>query len=107
MENLGLHILKDVFAQRYREEYGEEPNVFAAYAHDAYSLLTAAVEAGARTRAELAENLGAVHLSEVVGPTRSFSPDRTPEHATRLQIVLGTEFVPLPASEVPEPTALR
>src|SRR5262249_42768876 len=63
----GYYPEEDSFVQQYRGEHGDDPKLFEAFAYDAVHAVRAALEAGARDRAQLAAQLGA--LGGVYGVT--------------------------------------
>jgi len=87
------------FADRYRAEFGEEPNVFAAYAYDAYRLFVAAVNDGGGTRANVAANLLTVRLDDPVGPASGFTAARGPLGGVRLEMLVGGAFSPVASGQ--------
>ncbi|MGD8860521.1 MAG: ABC transporter substrate-binding protein [Myxococcales bacterium] len=82
------------FAERFEAQYQAPPDAFAAFAHDAYELVRAAVDAGARTREALAGSLWQAQSDSLAGPSPGFAADREPTRATRLLRLQGEEFVP-------------
>src|SRR5262249_41561446 len=70
----GYYPEEDSFVQQYRGEHGDDPKLFEAFAYDAVHAVRAALEAGARDRAQLAAHLGS--LGGVYGVTGKlkFSP---------------------------------
>ncbi len=83
------------FLQRFQEQFGEPPDSFAAFAHDAYTLVRSAVEHGARTRADLASALAHTESSELASASSGLGADRTARRPTRLLELQGDDFVPL------------
>ncbi len=85
------------FSQRYREQFNAEPDVFAAYAYDAYQLIRAGIRAGIQSRTELLTFLTSHHTTvTTVSAAHGFTPDRGPRQETQLVELIGTEFVTLP-----------
>ncbi len=82
------------FTESFKQHYGSAPDAFAAFAHDAYVLVRAAVDAGAATRAQLAQRLLTVRSSAPAGPSAGFTPQREPLDATRIRELAGEQFVP-------------
>jgi ABC-type branched-subunit amino acid transport system substrate-binding protein len=80
------------FVERFSAEFGDPPNAFAAFAHDAYKLVRRGVEAGGTTRQRLAEALLRVESVNLAGPGSGFSADRKPARATRLVQLRGAAF---------------
>jgi ABC-type branched-subunit amino acid transport system substrate-binding protein len=80
------------FVERFQTQFGEPPNAFAAFAHDAYKLVRRAVDAGGTTRVRLADMLLRVDSVNLVGPGSGFAVDREPIRATRLLQLSGSEF---------------
>jgi branched-chain amino acid transport system substrate-binding protein len=83
------------FLSSYQGRYGEAPDVFAAYAYDAFFLVRAAVERGAVTRADLAAALPRTRAA-TVGPSGGFAETRQPANATRLMVFRDGALVPAP-----------
>lgn len=83
------------FVERFSAQFGEAPNAFAAFAHDAYKLVRRGVETGGTSRERLAETLLRVESVSLAGPGSGFAPDREPARATRLLRLAGSEFEPL------------
>ena len=77
------------------ERFEAEPNVFSAYAYDAFRLVRQAVLEGALTRAEVRDRLPSVRI-EAAGPSRGLDAQRTPERASRLHTLVGQAFAPVP-----------
>lgn len=84
------------FASRYRAEFGAEPDSFAAFAHDAYQLVKAAVDRSGPSRSALAEQLLHVQNPDAAGPADAFDAHREPRRATRLLRLRGSAFEPVP-----------
>lgn len=82
------------FVERFKAQFGATPDAFAAFAHDAYRLVRASVTAGATTRQAMAEHLGKVRPTDLVGPSPGLSSTRQPVRATRIVTLTGERFVP-------------
>ncbi len=83
-----------MFVQVYEQRHGTPPDIFAAYAHDALTVLRRALERGGiRSRDELAARLRGIRV-QTVGATGGFRPSGTPWAATRVYRLQGTEFIP-------------
>jgi len=80
------------FVTAYRERFEAEPGTVAAFAHDAFLRVRAAVEAGAIRREAVREALRTMRPAggaSVLGP---FGETREPAEGVRLLRVVGTEF---------------
>jgi ABC-type branched-subunit amino acid transport system substrate-binding protein len=64
------------FVVQYRTLYGQDPGAADAYAYDAFRMLAAFVDRGARTRSELVAALGSQSYEGVTGAVR-FGPDHS------------------------------
>jgi branched-chain amino acid transport system substrate-binding protein len=82
------------FVQQYQEAFGSAPDMFAAFAHDAYRLIRSAVDNGATTRAALAAKLPAARDQGLVTPTEGFTATREANGATRVIELQGDAFAP-------------
>jgi ABC-type branched-subunit amino acid transport system substrate-binding protein len=82
------------FVVRFQEQFNSTPDAFAAFAHDAYKLVRASVEAGAITRAALANQLRSEHAGGLVAPGTGFTPQREADHAVQVLELRGSDFVP-------------
>jgi branched-chain amino acid transport system substrate-binding protein len=82
-----------IFADQFAERFGSPANAFAAFAHDAYRLVRAAVAAGAGTRSQVGQRLSELRDAGVAGPSQGFTPSRTPLQPTRLLQLQGEEFI--------------
>jgi ABC-type branched-subunit amino acid transport system substrate-binding protein len=81
------------FREAYRARYDEVPDLFAAYAYDAFQLVRSVVERGARSRADVAAALPRAHMA-TVGPSGGFAETRQPANATRIMVLREGAFVP-------------
>jgi branched-chain amino acid transport system substrate-binding protein len=81
------------FVERFTAQFGEAPDAFAALAHDAYKLVRAAVDGGAKTRKALAEALPRTRSAELAGPAPNPSQPGRALRATRLLQLRGDAFV--------------
>ncbi len=80
------------FSARHRALFeGQPPGVTEAYVHDAFAVLRAATERGARTRAELLNLLQTQAFDGVTGAVR-FGPDHRRSDPPSLYIVDGERF---------------
>ncbi len=84
------------FVEDFRAQFGDTPDAFAAFAHDAYRLARGAVERGARTRADLARMLLSERGAKLAGPSPGFTAAHEPLRPTRLLRLDGERFVPVP-----------
>jgi ABC-type branched-subunit amino acid transport system substrate-binding protein len=87
------------FADRFQAQFGEQPDAFAALAHDAYKLVRAAVAQGAKSRQALADALPNVASTELAGPSRGLAPNHEPRRATRLLRLTGESFDELDSAQ--------
>ncbi len=76
------------FVAHYRALYGQDPGAADAYGYDAFRMLTAAIDRGARSRAELLQALAAGGFEGVTGTFR-FGPDHTRVDAPPIYMVEG------------------
>lgn len=83
------------FVDAYRARFGAEPDAFAAYAHDAFTLVRAGVLAGRVTRTDLASYLTTTSGAHTLGASGGLSSARGASHALRLVTMLGGVFTPL------------
>lgn len=84
------------FAAAYRAQYQSEPDTFAAYAYDAFSLVRRAVLAGAPSRAEVARWLTTSSAgTPTLGASGGLTTQRRPFRATGLVTLQGNVFTPL------------
>lgn len=93
----------DEFGAKFESRYGMRADTFAAYAYDALDLVRHAVEAGAKTREDLAERLTKTRGASTVGGSGGFLPERTPARGTRIYELRGSELKLVPAVEPPPP----
>ena len=89
------------FATRFSEQFGSQPDTFAAFSHDSYRLIRAAVDAGAVSRESLSEELIQVRPDELAGAGAGFASDRQALRPTRLLTLDGEAFVPATAAARP------
>ncbi|HEX7479862.1 MAG TPA: penicillin-binding protein activator [Polyangiales bacterium] len=82
------------FVEQFKQHYASTPDTFAVFAHDAYALVRAAVDAGAKTRAQLAEQLPRARSPALAGPGTGFGASREPLQATRILELKGDAFAP-------------
>jgi hypothetical protein len=80
------------FVTRFSAQFASNPDAFAAFAHDAYLLVRAAVDAGATTRSALAAALPKTRSSALVAPASGFDATREPTHATGVIQLKGEGF---------------
>jgi branched-chain amino acid transport system substrate-binding protein len=83
------------FTAAYRERYQAEPNLFAATAHDAFSLLRSALYGGVNTRVALQKGLLSVRVPDTVTGNGGFSGTRGPARPVQVETLLGDAFVPV------------
>jgi ABC-type branched-subunit amino acid transport system substrate-binding protein/predicted negative regulator of RcsB-dependent stress response len=83
------------FGEAFTAQFGEAPDAFAAFGHDAYKLVRRAVAAGAKTRKELLTELLKVRLREHASPSAGLSSTREAARPTRLFTLRGESFEPL------------
>ena len=76
------------FVSQYRSLYGQDPGATDAYGYDAFRLLTAVIERGARNRSELLTALASGSFEGVTGTFR-FGPDHTRVDAPPVYMVEG------------------
>jgi branched-chain amino acid transport system substrate-binding protein len=82
------------FSEQFASSYGSPPDAFAAFAHDAYTLVRAAVAAGAQSRAALAAQLAVQRSNALVAPATGFGSDREASHPIELMELQGESFMP-------------
>lgn len=75
------------FADSFQSVNGAPPDVFAAFAFDAFTLVHNAVNAGARTRADLIAALARTAEVETVTAAGGFTSSREPVRSTRVYVV--------------------
>jgi branched-chain amino acid transport system substrate-binding protein len=80
------------FVTKFQEAFGSSPDMFAAFAHDAYRLVRATVDAGATTRDSLAEKLPKAKDSGAVTGTKGFTSSREAAEPTRVIELQGDSF---------------
>jgi ABC-type branched-subunit amino acid transport system substrate-binding protein len=80
------------FVARYQEAFGSNPDVFAAFAHDAYKLVRAAVDQGANTRELVASRLTTARDPSLVTPSAGFSAKREATSPTQVQELKADTF---------------
>jgi len=83
------------FVEAYRARFGAEPDAFAAYAHDAFTLVRRGVLAGRATRSELGAYLGTTAGTPTLGASGGLGAGRAAATALRLLTMTGGTFVPL------------
>jgi len=79
------------FVTHFRASYGALPSATDAYAYDAISLLRAAVERGARTRADVLRTLADQSFAGLTGDIR-FGPDHERTDPPLIYVVEGTSL---------------
>ncbi|MBK8173552.1 MAG: ABC transporter substrate-binding protein [Sandaracinaceae bacterium] len=84
------------FADSYAALNGGPPDVFSAFAFDAFTFVHNAVERGARTRDALGTALAQLGEVETTTAAGGFNANREPIHATRVYVVTHGALVPLP-----------
>ncbi|MFW6050011.1 MAG: ABC transporter substrate-binding protein [Myxococcota bacterium] len=81
------------FAERFHMRFGSKPDVFAAYAYDAFQLLRAGTRAGAATREDLADHLQSTDGARTtVGASSGLNEAREPLRGTRVYEVDGADL---------------
>lgn len=88
---------------RYRAQFGSAPSGFSAYAYDAYRMVRATVDAGARTRAAVIAQLASGPQLETAGASGGLSRSRGPRRGARVLELAGSLW--LPAGTTPGPAA--
>ncbi len=81
------------FAEQYKKQFGSSPDMFAAFAYDAYKLVRQAIEKGATTREQVAKLLPGVRYQDAAGPSAGFTATREPLRPARLLQLQGDRFV--------------
>ncbi|MFW5924902.1 MAG: ABC transporter substrate-binding protein [Myxococcota bacterium] len=81
------------FAERYHTRFDARPDVFAAYAYDAFELVRSATEAGATTRETLGEALREGEDRSTVGASGGLTPERRPAQGTRVYELRSAKLV--------------
>jgi len=82
------------FVDAFHARFGSDPDVFAAYAYDAFRLVRRAVEAGETTRAGVASRLATLHDEPTAGASGGFDASREAQHAGRVLVVRGDVLGP-------------
>ena len=85
------------FVARFQQAFGSPPDVFAAFAHDAYRLVRATVDAGALTRELVATRLPATRAPDLVTGGPGFSEHREAASPTGVAELRGDAFEPVAA----------
>jgi len=85
------------FVTRYRDEFGEEPDVFAAQAYDAAVLALAQLLAGGPSRDAVRAGLATVRESPGVAGATTIAPDGNGQKRAFLIGVVDGALVPIPA----------
>jgi ABC-type branched-subunit amino acid transport system substrate-binding protein len=83
------------FVERFQTQFGEPPDAFAAFAHDAYALVRKSVDSGNKTRKALADGLWRVEAKNLAGPSAGLTAEHQPRNPTRVLQLLGDDFAPL------------
>jgi ABC-type branched-subunit amino acid transport system substrate-binding protein len=81
------------FVEAYRATYGSEPHATEAYAYDGANAFRAVTAAGARTRGDVLNALGAGTFEGLTGALR-FGPDHGRIDPPRLYVISGDEIKP-------------
>ena len=81
------------FVEAYRAAYGTEPHATEAYAFDGANAFRAVTAAGARTRADVLNALGAGTFEGLTGNLH-FGPDHGRVDPPRLYVVTGDDIKP-------------
>ncbi len=81
------------FAEAFRERYRRTPDAYAAAAYDAFRLVRAAIAAGARSRAEVAQRLVTGGEVETAGASRGFDSHRQPQRGAQVWVLDGASLV--------------
>lgn len=84
------------FTDGYMARYASEPEMFAAYAYDAFWIVRRAVQGGATTRNDLARALSEEHETPTAGASTGLGSSRSARRATRLLELRGELFEPVP-----------
>jgi ABC-type branched-subunit amino acid transport system substrate-binding protein len=82
------------FVTRYQTQFGEPPDAFAAFAHDAYAIVRKAVDSGSKTRKAVADALPRAAPDDLASPSPGVSAERTARHPTQILRLDGDQFVP-------------
>jgi branched-chain amino acid transport system substrate-binding protein len=101
-----------LFVQRYRRKYGEDPGTFAAQAYDAAAIVLEALRSGADTREKMLSALGAVtEFPGVTGKTTLIPGgllERDPFFGTVARgHLVSLELLPGEALSMPEPSPVE
>lgn len=80
------------FVQKFQEAFGSAPDMFAAFAHDAYRLVRGTIDSGATTRSALAAKLPAAKDTGAVTSTKGFTSTREAAEPTRVIELKGDQF---------------
>lgn len=81
------------FVNAYREDFGAEPDVFSAYAYDAYQLIRSGLGQGAVSRSALLNHLASGRTEHTtVSAAEGFNAKRAPRQETHLVELIGSEF---------------
>jgi ABC-type branched-subunit amino acid transport system substrate-binding protein len=83
------------FVEAYRAAYGTDPHATEAYAYDGAAAFRAVTAAGARTRGDVLNALGAGTFEGLTGALR-FGPDHGRVDPPRLYVISGDEIKPAP-----------
>jgi ABC-type branched-subunit amino acid transport system substrate-binding protein len=84
------------FADAFLARFATAPDLFAAYAYDAFQLVRRAVESGATSREAVARWLVEAGAMPTAGASEGLGPNREARRATRLLELRGETFVPVP-----------
>jgi branched-chain amino acid transport system substrate-binding protein len=80
------------FVRKFQEAFGSSPDIYAAFAHDAYRLVRSAVDGGATTRTSLAARLPQAKDDGAVTGTKGFTSSREASEPTRVIELQGDKF---------------
>ncbi|HEY2736444.1 MAG TPA: ABC transporter substrate-binding protein [Polyangiales bacterium] len=83
------------FVEHFVATFGSPPDEFAAFAHDAYALIRAGVEAGAVSRPLLAAKLTTREQADLVAAGSGFGADREALAPVDVMELSGSDFVPI------------
>jgi branched-chain amino acid transport system substrate-binding protein len=83
------------FVDAYTARFGSEPDAFAAYAHDAFTLIRGGVLSGQTTRGGMATYLSGTGGARTLGASSGLSSSRHTAHALRLVTLSGEAFTAL------------
>ncbi|MCB9666950.1 MAG: ABC transporter substrate-binding protein [Myxococcales bacterium] len=87
------------FVAMYRDQFGEAPDIFAAYAYDAYRLLALAIKEGVSSRDAMLAFLVSGHASVgTASAAGGVGANRGPLRETQLVELSGSTFVLIPES---------